>query len=75
MLIIAALCAAMISLDLCPDGLRILRMLPADGPPNDWRRPLACMGAQSALPVWKGSRRVLINHSSSEPASLHIALK
>jgi hypothetical protein len=37
----------------CPDGARILRMLPADGPPNDWRRPLACMAAKSNLQTEK----------------------
>jgi hypothetical protein len=45
----------------CPDGARILRMLPADGPPNryfafaktKWRRPLACMAAKSNLQTEK----------------------
>ena len=48
-----------------PHGERSLWLLPADGAPNDWRRPLACIGgllkvergshtAQSASPiVWR----------------------
>ena len=44
--------------DLCPDAVASFGCCAADGPPNDWRRPLACMGASSARRVRKGSNDV-----------------